>query len=164
MPAAPRDWCDPFLEQAREDLAAAWLVPPDKCPSTFCMLIQMVFEKLAKAAYARSGLYVPRTHRVASHLFLLLLRHPSSGILRAGANVKAFVMQLEAAHPAVAGKQTPPWPQLEYPWEDTQAGRVCCSARDLPLIHRVTDPHDRIALDCLRFASAIEKQLHTIVP
>jgi len=27
MPAVPRDWSDPFLEQAREDLRAAWAIP-----------------------------------------------------------------------------------------------------------------------------------------
>jgi hypothetical protein len=37
------------------------------------MLLQMVFEKLAKAAYARSGQIVPRTHRAATHLFAVLL-------------------------------------------------------------------------------------------
>ena len=34
MPAVPRDWADPFLEQAREDLKAAWQISPAEAPST----------------------------------------------------------------------------------------------------------------------------------
>ena len=129
------------------------------------MLIQVVFEKLAKAAYARSGLVVPRKHQVATRLFLILQRHPSgSNLLRAHPNVQQFVMDLENAHPAVAGSQTPPWPQLEYPWEDTVAGVVQYPAQHLYLVRRVQNPKDRIALDCLKFASALEKQLPTLIP
>ena len=165
VPAAPRDWADPFLEQAREDLKAAWSVRPNHSASTFCMLLQMVFEKLGKAAYARAGNVVPRTHRVASHLFAVLLRHPAgTALLRVNGNVQQFVAELEAAHPQVAGQQPQPWPQLEYPWEDPAAGTVFCPARDLPLARRVRDPKDRIALDCLKFASALEKELNVIVP
>lgn len=164
MPAAPRDWADPFLEQAREDLKAAWAVPADASPSTLCMLLQMVFEKLAKAAYARSGLVVPHTHRAASHLFAVLLRHPAGAdILRAAPSVRQFVMELEAAQPSLAGQQPQPCPQLEYPWEDPVGNTVQYPARDLPLARRVQSPRDRIALDCLKFASAVEKKLTTII-
>ena len=45
----PRDWADPFLQQAREDLRAAQVAYSAACESTFCMLLQMTFEKLAKA-------------------------------------------------------------------------------------------------------------------
>jgi hypothetical protein len=127
------------------------------------MLLQMVFEKLGKAAYARAGNVVPRTHQVASLLFAMLLRHPAGvALVQANGNVRQFVAELEAAHPQVAGRQPHPYPQLEYPWED--AGKVLCPARDLPLARRVKNPTDRIALDCLKFASALEKQLTAIVP
>ena len=166
MPALPRDWSDAFLEQAREDLKAAWAVAASQSsPSTLCMLLQMVFEKLAKAAYARGGNVVPRSHRAASMLFLMLDRHPAANtMLSASHNVRQFVAQLEDAHPAIAGRQIPPWPQLEYPWEDEVTGVVLCPTRDLYLVRRVQDPRDRIALECLRFASALEKQLTTIIP
>ncbi len=105
MPAAPRAWSDPFLEQAREDLKAAWSVSSEVSPSTLCMLLQMVFEKLAKAAYARSGYVVPRTHEAATHLFAVLLRHPAGTvILQAAPHVQQFVMELEAAQPTLAGR------------------------------------------------------------
>lgn len=165
MPAAPRDWSDPFLEQAREDLKAAWAIPAEASPSTLCMLLQMVFEKLAKAAYARSGYVVPRTHQAATHLFAVLLRHPAgAAILQASPNVQQFVMELEAAQPAVAGRQPQPCPQLEYPWEDPVNSTVHYPARDLSLARRAQSPRDRIVIDCLKFASAVEKQLTTIVP
>ena len=43
MPLVPRDWADPFLEQAREDLKAAWALAnqSDPVPATLCMLIQI---------------------------------------------------------------------------------------------------------------------------
>jgi len=129
------------------------------------MLLQMVFEKLAKAAYARSGNPVPRKHKVASHLFALLERHPSGlCMLRASPHVRQFVAELEAAHPFEAAQQRQPWPQLEYPWEDLSASMIRWPARDLPLARRVSAPRDRIALDCLKFASALAKQLPAIVP
>ncbi len=114
MPITPRDWSDPFLHQAREDLVAAWSVADTSSASTLCMLLQMVFEKLAKAAYARSGNVVPRTHQAASHLFALLQRHPNGlRLLRASPQVRQFVAELEAANPSVAARQPQPWPQFE---------------------------------------------------
>ena len=36
--------------------------------------------------------------------------------------------------------------------------------RDLGLARRTRDPMDRIVLNCLKFASAVEKRLFTILP
>ncbi len=69
MPAPPRDWALPFLEQARADLRVAWAIPETARGSTFCMLLQMVFEKIAKAGFARSGQAVPHNHQVATRFF-----------------------------------------------------------------------------------------------
>lgn len=166
MPAPPRAWSDPFLEQAREDLRVAWAIPPKHRGSTFCMLLQMIFEKLAKAAYARSGQVVPRTHKAASHLFAVLLRHPTgANILRTSPNVRAFVEQLENAQPSIACLAAQPCEQLEYPWEDPTTGTVFHPEADLGLAKRTrNNPQDRIALDCLRFASAIAQALPTMIP
>jgi hypothetical protein len=165
MAAAPRDWSGPFLEQAREDLRAAWAIPADQSPSTLCVLIQMVFEKLGKAAFSRSGQKVPKKHQIASRLFAILLRHPEgTALLQAHPSVEQFILELEVAHPSVAGQQSPPCPQLEYPWEDVRNDLICYPARDLPLARRVQDPRDRIAVDCLKFASALEKQLDSLDP
>jgi HEPN domain-containing protein len=59
-------------EQAQEDLRVAQAAFAAGCESTFCMLLQMAYEKLAKAAFARQGNPPTRTHDGASRLLLLL--------------------------------------------------------------------------------------------
>lgn len=153
MDPSPQDWSAAFLAQAKEDLRAAWAVQSANCPSTFAMLLQMVFEKLAKAAFAQSGGVPPRSHQVASRFFLLLRRHPAGQKkLQAWSHVEQFVRELEVAHPQVAKDCLP---QLEYPWVDPATGQVRCPASDLPLVRRIVNPRDRIALDCLKFATAL---------
>lgn len=165
MPAAPRDWAVPFLEQARADLRTAWAIPASARGSTFCMLVQMVLEKLAKAAFARSGQVVPRNHQVAARFFPMILRRPGGvPLLQANAAAQQFVLQLEVAQPSIAGQLPQPCPQLEYPWEDPATSRVHHPEVDLPLVRRVQDPRSRIALDCLRFASALEQDLFILIP
>jgi hypothetical protein len=168
MRAALRDWADPFLEQAKADLAAAWCLAgqdTDFYASTLCMLIQMVFEKLAKAAFARNGSGFARSHEAASRFFETLKRHPTSKAILAGAqNVEEFVGELELAHPTIAGNHTPPWPQLEYPWEDALSGTVRYPAKDLALARRAADPRCSIVNDCLRCASTLAQDLWTILP
>lgn len=165
MPAAPRQWAMPFLAQAREDLKAAWTMDKNAAASTFCMLMQMVFEKLSKAAYARLGNVVPHTHRVTSHLLVMLRRHPAAArIPQVVPGTLGFVAELELAHPQIAGHAMPPCPQLEYPWENPQTGKVCSPAADLPFVKRVRDPRDRIAVDILKLASALEARFDEIFP
>ncbi|MCX7048174.1 MAG: hypothetical protein NTX50_22160 [Candidatus Sumerlaeota bacterium] len=167
MPITARDWAIPFMEQAREDLHAAWVVQASgQSASTLCMLLQMVFEKIGKAYYARAGTLSTSSHAIASHLINVMRRHPTGvALFRSHTNAIAFVSQLESAHPQVAGNhRTPPWPQLEYPWRDVTDTTVLYPKTDLPLVQRVYDPRDRIAVDCLRFACALEKQMTTIVP
>lgn len=165
MVASPEAWAEPFLNQAREDLRAAWTIDRSEAASTFCMLMQMVFEKLAKAAYARSGNHIPRSHRISSHLLLVLKRHPAGReIPQANAQVLGFIVELELAHPSSARLQPQPFPQLEYPWEDPEAGKILYPARDLPLAKRITDPQDRIASDLLKLASALANRFDEIFP
>jgi hypothetical protein len=163
MPASPRDWADPFLEQAHEDLSAAWVVySQQQGPSTLCMLLQMVFEKMGKAAIARSGVVVPRKHQVATRFFDILKRDGRGArFIRNHEGVQQFVAELELAHPAVASGH---WPQLEYPWVDPGTGAVFYPAKNLPLARRAKDPKDLITYRCLKFASALEKLITTIVP
>lgn len=67
--ATDREWAEGYLAQARADLAAAVLVGTVQ-PSVFAMLMQMVFEKFAKAALLRLGSITlasaARTHKAAS--------------------------------------------------------------------------------------------------
>lgn len=125
----------------------------------------MIFEKLAKADYCQTALKLPTSRQIASHLFASRLRGAAGNrLLQPSPNVRQFVMELENAQPSIAGKQVPVWAQLEYPWEDAASGTVHYPARDLHLARRVANPKDRIALDCLKFASGLEKQLTAIVP
>jgi len=52
--AAPSEWALAYLEQARADMRGADLVQAEE-PSVLAMLLQMVLEKLGKAALLRSG-------------------------------------------------------------------------------------------------------------
>src|SRR5450432_740998 len=52
--ATEREWAAGYLAQARADLAGAKLVGAVQ-PSVFAILMQMAFEKFAKAALLRSG-------------------------------------------------------------------------------------------------------------
>lgn len=52
--AAPFEWAVAYLEQARADMRGADLVQAEE-PSVLAMLLQMVLEKLGKAALLRSG-------------------------------------------------------------------------------------------------------------
>ena len=129
------------------------------------MLLPMVFEKLAKAAYTRSGFTIPKTHKVMTHLLAFLGRHTvGRQMLGASQNVVNFIRLLEEANPNLAGLYPQPCEQLEYPWEDPSTYTIFWPEQHLSLVRRVRDPKDRIALDCLRFASDLEKKLVVIIP
>lgn len=170
MPIA-RDWADPFLAQASEDLRAAQATYPARSASTFCMLMQMTFEKLAKAALARRNIQPPRSHSVASRLLLLLERTPGGTSLPGISIDPVFdaIRELENAQPAVVEAAVrnygvPQYPQLEYPWENPASGVVEWPAKHLPLAKRIADPRDPIGPQLLKFARALEVQFNTLFP
>lgn len=172
-----RDWAVPFLAQAAADLAAARAcIGANGCSSTFCMLLQMTFEKLGKAAIARrtplsAGLQEPpHNHQTASHLLDLLLRSPGGAAVAPSASVRAAVVDLENAHPDVAKPNAnlqppkPQWPQLEFPWSDPLSGIVKSPTTDLPIARRIDDPNDRIGALLLKFADGLVKDFNTLFP
>jgi hypothetical protein len=73
--ASHTDWANGYLAQARADLAAA---SAPVHPSVRAMLLQMSFEKIAKAALLKSGQWSPTnaqtSHRGASHMMTQILR------------------------------------------------------------------------------------------
>ena len=73
--ATAREWAIGYLSQAREDLKGASAVS-GQAPSVFAMLLQMTFEKLAKAALLRSNQMTvdgaQRTHAAASRMIHVL--------------------------------------------------------------------------------------------
>jgi hypothetical protein len=103
-----RLWSDALLAQARDDLRAAEVVAETKAPpSVLAMLLQMVFEKLAKAALARTDrpcFIANRTsHAAASKLVSTIKSHSEYLDLRyAWKDVLPMVQALERAHPAIA--------------------------------------------------------------
>ena len=145
--ATTRDWADAFLAQAVEDLAAAQAAYEAGVPSTYCMLMQMVFEKIAKAAISRGGEPVQKRHQVALRLAAVLRRTPGSPAVLIGARTFAALQELENAHPAVVADAirrgaAAQYAQLEYPWLNPSTDAVEWTGRHLPIARRVADPSD----------------------
>lgn len=137
MPAE-LEWAAGYLTQARVELAAA-REPVDS--SVRAMLLQMTFEKIAKAALLKNGQWsiarAQQNHHGATHMMGQLLQRRQLNKLDYNRNtlqnvIKPFVDQLEQLHPAVAraqGRNAGPW--LEYPWP-TPLNSVAVPCRDLP--------------------------------
>lgn len=168
--ATDRDWADALFAQAKDDLHAAQAAFEAGVASTFCMLMQMVFEKLAKAAFRRSGAPAPQRHQVAARLWEVLRRTPgSAAVMIGGPRTVQAVEELENAHPAVVGRAVrdgvaAQYPQLEYPWLNPTTDQVEWSGKHLPIARRVADPEDAVAAHLLKSAHAFVKQFDTLFP
>ena len=135
--AVPSEWALAYLEQARADMRGADLVQAEE-PSVLAMLLQMVLEKLGKAALLRSGqttvASATSSHAAATRMVQLLSNDRRACrrldwqpmVLRA--HLAPIVARLERAQPQLAAGG----PCLEYPWEDP-TGAVCWPARDLAI-------------------------------
>jgi DNA repair exonuclease SbcCD ATPase subunit len=148
-------WADALRDAARRDLAAAKTLAAsmDEHAGAVAMLLQMVFEKLAKAYLARTEWNAFVKHRrshAAAYLFTQALKRNRERLPKVGArsrDVLPWVEELTRAHPAIAKNG----PHLEYPWE--QGGRVCSPSRDLPIVHELRDPQSGAAPHLLKFAA-----------
>lgn len=145
-----REWSDALLKTARADLRAAEALVEKDCPTALCMLLQMVFEKLAKAALARVDeqrfLACRRSHAVASRFVATLRLDPVHWRLhRQWKDVFSVVRMLEASHPAI----TKNGPHLEYPWEDR--GRMALP-EELPVVREFDDARNPRGVRVLRLA------------
>lgn len=135
------EWAKAYLEQAKEDLIAAKTIQLD-APSAFCMLMQMTFEKAAKAALLLKGEIqlekALKTHAAASKLINAIKAYreyfplPNTGSPYLWKDILPLVTQLERAQPALAGKKPPIQHQLEYPWENS-FGEICWPAKHFPM-------------------------------
>jgi hypothetical protein len=159
-----RLWSDALLMQARDDLAAAELLAAANGPaSSLAMLLQMVFEKLAKAALARTDVpcfIANRTsHVAASRLVSVLKNHNDFLQLRYNwKDVLPLVQALENAHPAVAKKG----PHLEYPWEAGE--EMGLPATHVNVVKQLADPLDPKGLRLLRFARELSNRFDEFFP
>ncbi|WP_052557105.1 hypothetical protein [Enhygromyxa salina] len=148
------EWVTELLATARYDLQAAQTLAASKGDHapTVAMLLQMVFEKLAKAYLARTDwpAFVKhrRSHAVAKRFaqFLKLNWQLRPNVGPHSSKVLGWVVRLTEAHPALAKNG----PHLEYPWE--AHGRVCGPTRDLDIVNELRDAKSGAAPHLLRFA------------
>ena len=167
MPSAtPSAWAQAYATQARADLSvvrsllfdSARLTPAEY--SVVAMLLQMVLEKLAKAALLQHG-GLEIQHVARSHATLPVLRNIISrrGFLKplqdAYEQCRHEVRRLERLHPSLAG---PDGPQLEYPWVGAD-DRVRCPATDLGLAQEWAQADPRSLRKLLHFVSVLDSQI-----
>lgn len=170
--AADRDWAVGFLEQARADLGAVRALSSSRAftaaqASVLAMLLQMAFEKLAKAALLRSGLKTyeeaKRSHKAASAMMGAMKRQKTLIAPLGGAHVWRaaidVVETLEGCQPSIAQGA----PQLEYPWENA-SGVVQWPAAHLPLASKLANPRSTLALHVIDFAVQLDRKFDTIFP
>lgn len=131
------------------------------------MLLQMAFEKFAKAALLRSGAITyaaaRSSHKAASTMITAMrlqkaLIAPIGGPLVWSAAFEV-VETLERAQPSMAQRAA----QLEYPWE-TANGVVQWPAGHLPLAIKLANPNSTLAAHVIDFAGKLERNFDTIFP
>jgi hypothetical protein len=169
-----RDWAEGFLAQARADLEAARVLITQNAitasgASVFSMLLQMAFEKFAKAALLRSGAIAysgaKSSHKGASTMVAAMRLQKNLIAPIGGPHVwtAAFevIEALERAQPSLAKAHG--GPQLEYPWASV-AGLVLWPARDLPIANRLSNPSSRLVFHVLDFAERLNREFDAIFP
>ena len=133
------------------------------------MLLQMVFEKLTKLALNLGRRPFPREHKCVELLIGILKHSPRrASVYLPNREVLNFVLELEDLNPSVAKskrEQDPSgvFPQLEYPWEDVELGRVMSPATDLSILSRLRDPDDQTLIRTIKFAQYLLKELPNLV-
>lgn len=160
-----RLWSNALLAQARDDLHAAEMIARSEAPpaSVLAMLLQMVFEKLAKAALARTDapcFVAHRTSHVAASRLVSAIKNQNDYLQLhyKWKDVLPMVQALEKAHPAIARSG----PHLEYPWE--QAGAMGLPATHLPIVKQLADPMDHKGPRLLRFARELVNRFDELFP
>lgn len=160
-------WGMAFLNQARDDLAGAAAIGPDY-PHSFCVLLQMAFEKLGKAFRCRfeepfDQRRLQKAHKGAYQMLITLAMNSRIKVvqipftLQRGAKIHLpLVTALEALQPANAKRHADETGQLEYPWVDTR-GQIRYPAKDLQLLKDIRDPlgSKYRPVESLKFASEV---------
>lgn len=164
-------WAAAYLAQAEADLRAAEEVGPSHI-SVFGMLLQMSFEKSAKAALLYGGrVSVEKTQRThAAAVSLMKILKDNEMLLERVTDrrpdywrpVVVAVESLTNFHPQVAAKG--PW--LEYPWKPGAGDRVNWPDKHLAprlrsIFNTQSDPLGRIP-DILQFAHILISKADSI--
>jgi hypothetical protein len=155
---SPKLWSVALLEQARQDLMAAEILATNRGSAcVIAMLLQMYFEKLAKAALARTDINCFKAYRTshvaASRLISTLKNHGRYVELHyAWKDILPLIQNLERAHPAIAKRG----PHLEYPWE--QGDRMGLPQSDLQIVRNFEDPTNPVGPKLFRFARELSNR------
>ncbi|MGC4067961.1 MAG: hypothetical protein QM784_25590 [Polyangiaceae bacterium] len=156
-------WSDALLAQAKDDLAAVEILSRNEGTpaSVVAMLLQMVFEKLAKAALARIDapcFVANRTNHVAASRLVSAIKNQNAYVqLRYNwKDVLPLVQALERAHPAVSKAG----PHLEYPWES--GATMGLPSTHLPIVQQLADPRDPKGPRLIRFARELANRFDSI--
>lgn len=157
-------WSAAYRAQAAADLAAAVaLAQAAVSASATAMLLQMSFEKLAKAGLLRQGAVSvawARSHHASASRMVAVLRLQRRALDVLGGPwrwmaILQFIEALERAHPQTAGGGQP---QLEYPWA---AGvSVHWPEAHAPIADAVRST--RIAADAIKFARLLDRQFDAV--
>ncbi len=154
------EWANAFRDQAAVDLAAIDVLLKEKVvSSTVVMLFQMVFEKIAKAALARTNrnafIACFKKHTAASRLVNLIKNQREFMKLRYKWKETLLIVQdLERAHPAIADRA-----HLEYPWEDANGVFV---PESLQLVMKLGNPQSSWGMNAQRFAHELLAKFDSI--
>ena len=163
--ASSLEWSAAYLAQSQEDLEGARIVAMSGCaPSVTAMLLQMTFEKLAKAALLKTGAvtlsYVRKNH-IAASMMLRTLRI-QRGMLEPLGGTKSWedviwvVEELERCHPQIADESMG---TLEYPWE-TAVGTIQWPSAHLPIVQ--TFANGTLPIRVVKFATLLQQRFHQI--
>lgn len=163
-------WADAFFVQAKQDFSLAYLGIKDetKYTASSYMLLQMFFEKYAKAVYCYSKKELPpRNHKTPQIFLSMLKRSPKYKVLlkksthssgqRTYLDFFDFLSKLEDLQPSNAnkGRTVDINPQLEYPWKNTTDHTYCAPCSDLDFIYEAKEPRSRIYIKVIPTAQAL---------
>lgn len=166
MPA-PGTWAEGYLQQALADMRGADRVQGSE-PSVFAMLLQMILEKLGKAALLRGGALTVAA-ATSSHLAATRMVQQLASNRRACERlgwkpavlrhlVAPLVERLERAQPQLAAGG----PCLEYPWAGPD-GEIRWPARHLAVADEFR-PRRNAGMLVFRFAADLCARFDAVFP
>ena len=166
--ATALDWAEAYREQAGADLRAATQAIE---PSALAMLLQLAYEKVAKAALLRarmSTIQAAQTTHLAASTMMAVLAGSRRKCIQLGIDrfylqytLCPMVTELEGLHPALVRARGSMGPWLEYPWEDPNQD-IRWPARDLPGLNGFRPQHGGRAVVLANTCNAIIQRVNQI--
>jgi len=121
------------------------------------MLLQMTFEKFAKAAQAKRD---PQQFKAKRFSHAVATTVIGAMVRKLGSRWKdpaRLALRITAAHPSVTKKG----PHLEYPWE--QGAAVCVPDDHLPVVQCLFDPRSFSVFRVIGFADYLLSDFDSVV-